>query len=415
MNFWKSFGPGVLFAGAAIGTSHLVQSTRAGAMFGLGLLLVVIATNIVKYPAFRYGPQYAAATGRSLIEGYLGLGFWIVWIYVVIGAIVNSIIIAATAIVTAGIMAAIVGLALDPRYLAIALLVVAAILLFVGGYRFLDRLTKVFVAILAVATFISAALSIPRIEWSLSAFAIPHIDTATFIFMIALMGFMPAGMDLSVIQSLWSVEKSKKDGSHPPLKFAILDFNIGYIGSAGLAVCFLLMGAGVMHAENVVPKIGATPFAAQVIALFTTNLGELPGTVVGVAAFFVMFTTLITVLDGMPRMVARGIELLCRDSAKRGGESDRSPVLIAVTVAMSAGATIVLLYLMNEFQRFIDFVTITAFIVSPLTAMLNHLVMTAKDIPVEYQPSKTLRAWSLSAVVFLALLSVAFLYARFVV
>ena len=415
MNFWQSFGPGVLFAGAAIGTSHLVQSTRAGAMFGLGLLLVVIATNIVKYPAFRYGPQYAAATGRSLIEGYFGLGSWIVWIYVVIGAIVNSIIIAATAIVTAGIMAAIVGLALDPRYLAIALLVVAAILLFAGGYRFLDRLTKVFVAILTVATLISAALSIPRIEWSLSAFAIPHIDTATFIFMIALMGFMPAGMDLSVIQSLWSVEKSKKDGGHPPLAFAILDFNIGYIGSAGLAVCFLLMGAGVMHAENVVPKIGATPFAAQVIALFTTNLGELPGTVVGVAAFFVMFTTLITVLDGMPRMVARGIELLCRDSAEGGGEADRSPVLIAVTVAMSAGATIVLLYLMNEFQRFIDFVTITAFIVSPLTAMLNHLVMTAKDIPVAYQPSKTLRVWSLSAVVFLTLLSVGFLYARFVV
>ena len=30
----KSLGPGLLFAGAAIGVSHLVQSTRAGADFG---------------------------------------------------------------------------------------------------------------------------------------------------------------------------------------------------------------------------------------------------------------------------------------------------------------------------------------------------------------------------------------------
>jgi len=31
----KKLGPGLLFAGAAIGVSHLVQSTRAGADFGL--------------------------------------------------------------------------------------------------------------------------------------------------------------------------------------------------------------------------------------------------------------------------------------------------------------------------------------------------------------------------------------------
>ena len=34
----KNLGPGLLFAGAAIGVSHLVQSTRAGADFGLGLI-----------------------------------------------------------------------------------------------------------------------------------------------------------------------------------------------------------------------------------------------------------------------------------------------------------------------------------------------------------------------------------------
>ena len=31
---FEKIGPGLMFAGAAIGVSHLVQSTRAGAEFG---------------------------------------------------------------------------------------------------------------------------------------------------------------------------------------------------------------------------------------------------------------------------------------------------------------------------------------------------------------------------------------------
>ena len=46
-------------------------------MFGLGLLTVVIVANLIKYPAYRFGPLYAAITGRSLIEGYHGLGRWV--------------------------------------------------------------------------------------------------------------------------------------------------------------------------------------------------------------------------------------------------------------------------------------------------------------------------------------------------
>jgi Mn2+/Fe2+ NRAMP family transporter len=64
-SFWKSFGPGLLWAAAAIGVSHLVQSTRAGAMAGFGLAGVVLLANIFKYPFFEYGPRYAAASGSA--------------------------------------------------------------------------------------------------------------------------------------------------------------------------------------------------------------------------------------------------------------------------------------------------------------------------------------------------------------
>ena len=72
-NFFKKLGPGVLFAGAAIGVSHLVQSTKAGADFGIGLIWGLLLVNLFKFPFFQYGPKYASATGESLLEGYLSL------------------------------------------------------------------------------------------------------------------------------------------------------------------------------------------------------------------------------------------------------------------------------------------------------------------------------------------------------
>ena len=72
----SALGPGIIWAGAAIGVSHLVQSTRAGATFGLGLIGVVVFANLYKYPAFSFGPRYAAATGTSLLEGYRQEGTW---------------------------------------------------------------------------------------------------------------------------------------------------------------------------------------------------------------------------------------------------------------------------------------------------------------------------------------------------
>jgi Mn2+/Fe2+ NRAMP family transporter len=75
-SFWQVFGPGLLWAAAAIGVSHLVQSTRAGADAGFALAWVVIAAVCLKYPFFEFGPRYAAATGESLVEGYARQGRW---------------------------------------------------------------------------------------------------------------------------------------------------------------------------------------------------------------------------------------------------------------------------------------------------------------------------------------------------
>ena len=103
-NFLKTLGPGILFASTAIGVSHLVQSTRAGAEYGFDLLWLVLLTNLLKYPFFEYGSRYANATGTSLIDGYKRIGNWMLWLYFVITIASMFFVTAAVGAVTAGFL-----------------------------------------------------------------------------------------------------------------------------------------------------------------------------------------------------------------------------------------------------------------------------------------------------------------------
>ena len=99
----KNIGPGLLFAGAAIGVSHLVQSTRAGADFGFGLVWALLLVNIFKYPFFQFGPRYALATGESLLDGYKKLGKGVLVTYFILSIATMFTIQLAVTIVTAGL------------------------------------------------------------------------------------------------------------------------------------------------------------------------------------------------------------------------------------------------------------------------------------------------------------------------
>jgi Mn2+/Fe2+ NRAMP family transporter len=92
-----------------VGVSHLVQSTRAGASFGLELLGLVIVANVFKYPAFSFGPRYAAATGTSLLEGYRRQGLWALVLYSILTLGTMFTIQAVVTVVTAAIAAALLG------------------------------------------------------------------------------------------------------------------------------------------------------------------------------------------------------------------------------------------------------------------------------------------------------------------
>ncbi len=89
----KGFGPGILMATAAVGGSHLVAATQAGALFGWQLVWLILAVNLLKYPFFRFGVEYTLRSKESLVSGYKQLGKPIFFGFIalnIVAAIVNT-------------------------------------------------------------------------------------------------------------------------------------------------------------------------------------------------------------------------------------------------------------------------------------------------------------------------------------
>lgn len=159
----KSLGPGLIMAAAAIGVSHLVQSTRAGAEFGFTLAWAVILANLFKYPFLEFGPRYALATGKNMIQGYAKMSKAALWIFIIFTVSTMFAVHAAVTIVTASLAGSLTGIELSiPTWSAIILLL-SILYLIKNTYSLLDIAIKVLLVVLAVTTVAAMILAISNI------------------------------------------------------------------------------------------------------------------------------------------------------------------------------------------------------------------------------------------------------------
>lgn len=416
-SFLEALGPGLLWAGAAVGVSHLVLSTRAGASFGLELLGLVIIANLFKYPAFSFGPRYAAATGTSLLEGYRRQGAWALALYGVLTVGTMFTIQAVVIVVTAAIGAALLGWDGSAAVLSLAVFLTfsCALLLLVGHYRWLDLAIKVVVPLFTASTLTATALVLPWVEWTtFRLFPRQELfsNPASVLFMVALVGWMPSAFDLSIWHSLWTVARRQELKCALSVREALLDFNIAYLGTAILALCFVALGAGVMYQSRAEFPQSAAGFANQVIVLYTAALGAWSKPLIGLAAFTVMFSTTLTVIDGFPRALAT---LMSRfkepELPDRVSAIDRSLYWMAL-VGLGAGSIGIIAFLFRSLVALVDLATMLSFLTAPLLAWLNHRVMLAGEVPPPHRPGLPMILYSWTGIIFSTAFALYFLWVR---
>ncbi len=415
-NLTSRLGPGLLYAGAAVGVSHLVQSTRAGGMYGFELLAAIVIIHFVKYPFFEFGPRYTAATAKNILHGYRNLGSWAVWVYLLMTLSTMFIIQAAVTVVTAGLAINIFGLealgGLNPQTLAAlissGLLAICFVLLVSGHYVLLDKLVKVIILILSITSIAAVIMLIfDNPEYYKSATKhFSFVNKADLLFLAAFLGWMPAPMDISVWHSIWSESKNENDGKATSMEAALFDFRVGYIGTAFLAMCFLALGALIMYGSGETFKSGGAAFAGQLLDMYQQALGHWAFPVVAIAALTTMFSTTLTLLDAFPRTLGSALELLF--PGKISHRNHRKTYLIWLLITITGTLLILFLYL-TSMRQMVKMATVIAFVAAPVLATLNTLAMFSKDVPSQYRPGKLMLSWCALSLVVLVGCSVSYL------
>lgn len=401
-DYLGALGPGLVMAGAAIGVSHLVQSTRAGAEFGWAVLPVIVLACAAKYPFLQFGPRYAAATGESLIAGYRRLGRWALAAFAVITAATMFTTLASVTAVTAGLAANLFGVFPDVRLWSAAILGTCVMVLLLGRYAALDLAMKAIMALLAVSTMAAVVLAFGHGGEPPAGSPSPYTLSA-LPFLLALMGWMPIPLDVAVWHSLWTIERDRQTRQRVTVRASLADFNVGYAVAFLMAVAFLALGTLLMHGSGEQFAPGAVPFTEQLISLYTRTLGTAAAPVITLAVLTTMFSTTLAVTDAYPRV----IDGVWREARQRGEAAGRGAYLAALPL-VPAGGLAVLWLLADQMTLLIDVATTLAVLAAPLLAAMNLRVVTGAHIPEEARLSPTERALSWAALAVLVALAAAF-------
>lgn len=398
----KALGPGILMASAAVGGSHIVSSTQAGALYGWQLAILVLLINLFKYPFFRFGSQYTAENGKNLIEGYAEKGKAYLLVYFVLNifsAIVNT---AGVGILCAAIVASALpsSIALTTGQLTSIIIVIIWGMLLLGGYRFLDGLSKWIMTALTLATVAAVVIALfQHREYAPNFVVTSPWQMAALPFLVSLMGWMPAPIEISTINSLWSVEKRKTVDFNE--EDALFDFNVGYIGTAILAFFFLTLGALIQYGNGEPVQGASAAYIAQFVSMYASALGAWAKPLITFIAFLCIFGTVITVIDGYSRANDEALHLLV-------GKKGTSQKSLATWMTLTSILGLVIVYgFSGQVAIMLRFAMIASFITTPFFAYLNYSLVNNK----EHQVKGWLKWLSIAGLIYLFGFAIFFIYA----
>lgn len=317
----------------------------------------------------------------------------------IFSALVNT---AAVSILAAAILYNIFpnGFGLSISQLTTIIIVVTWAMLLIGGYRFIDGLSKWVMTALTLATSLAVIIALfQHREYAPNFVAPSPWQLSALPFIVSLMGWMPAPIEISAINSMWSVEKQKS--VKVSYNDGLFDFNVGYIGTAILAFIFLALGALIQFGSGEKVQGASAAYIQQFIGMYAKALGNWSRLLIAFIAFLCIFGTVITVIDGYSRANNETLRLLLGEK-----EAKQKNLNIWMTLT-SAIALVIVFFFSGNVAIMLRFAMIASFLTTPFFAYLNYILVNNK----EHRIAKWLNVLSIVGLIYLFGFALFFLYA----
>lgn len=348
----------------------------------------------MKYPTFLIGALYTQVTGESVVSGYakisrysllvVGLGFLSVMFTVV----------SAVSMLGSGILIETFSLGVDILPVSIVLIIISTLSVRYFSFSTFQNFMKYVFLLLTILTLGILVFSLTQFQ---SCFVISDLFEFDFakediFFIAALVGWMPAGLDLPMMHSQWVLENKSSNDEYD----VVQDFNFGYLSTTILAIIFLLIGVIFFYGQDIEFSTSAVGFSKQLLDVYREVMGDYAGIPVGLTLFLAIFSSLIVVIDGFPRVLS---EVIYEWKNLKAPQTSIHKYRSLCVWFQAFGAIALLFIFTSSLTQMVDFATTISFLLAPIFVYLNHKLISVGELISRGQKTKVFYWWSLLGVI----------------
>lgn len=301
---WRSgIGPGIIFAMAIIGPGDLVSNVTVGAMYGTALLWTILVAGAFRYVWVECCARYVLATGETPFAGFARVSRSLVWI-VLFTLILHRHVHGLGHVVYMGSSINLIAplpLEASSAIWSIIFVVAGFAMMFWSGYRAIEVVFKLLMAIMAATLIVVVCMAPPSFSGVLRGLFIPTLPSvngpySALLLLTALLGTQACSIS-NVNYSYFMWQKGWRDISYSARQRRDLLYGIGAMFLAG---AFLqIASAGTIGQGGEAPKN-----VEDLVRIFSDRLGLFGRFTFAFGVWAAVFTSFVGGIHGYSLAVA---------------------------------------------------------------------------------------------------------------
>ena len=318
-------GPGLLWLIAEVGP-EILFGPRVGSRYGYTFLWVPFLLHLFMWIILREAARYTIVTGSPLMGAFgkvPGPRQWALWLIFVPQLVQAAIVIAGVAALTGSTL--LIALPGGLVGYAAGLILVAALLVVLGRFRWVDRVASAMALVLAVA-FLAAAVAVTPSIGQLTSGLVPSVPASLDLyFLLPWFAAVGAGPPAIIWFSYWIATRGYAGGTEQPTSVTELDMDtekrrehdariagwlrlvsltaaVGAAGGVLINASLLVLGAEVLAPQGITPQ--GVHVAADLARLLSGVWDQFGKWVFILGAAVALWGTILSHQDGWGRMFA---------------------------------------------------------------------------------------------------------------
>ena len=323
----RSIGPGLIITASIVGSGEVIATPKVAGGAGFSLLWFMVLGCFIKVFVQVELGRYAVTTGRTTLEamdsvpGPRLIVSWLLWLW--LGMYVAMVFQMAGIVGGVADIFASAGMTADKRLLAIGVGGSCAVLLVLGRYRLVERVSTLMVVLFTLATVVAVG----SLQWSPYAITLANVaegfefklpaDTMTA---FGAFGIIGVGASELIYYPYWCLEKgyAQNVGPHDEtpqwirraqgwMRVMRVDAWISFCIYTLATLAFFLLGAAVLHAKGL--RVNDQGMIDTLAHMYKASFGPWSSHVFLTGAFFALYSTVFVATASNARLLVDALAL----------------------------------------------------------------------------------------------------------